>query len=66
MSSSKVVLVLLAGFAAGALLGVALAPQKIKIVECTGTAEKEFEDFIDESNEKFDKLMNEIGDRKTD
>lgn len=66
MSAAKVVLVLLAGFAAGAMLGVALAPHKVKRVECTGTAEKEFEDFIDESNEKFDKLMNEIGDRKTE
>ncbi|NCA87200.1 MAG: hypothetical protein EOM83_16835 [Clostridia bacterium] len=66
MSSAKVVMVLLAGFAAGALLGVALAPQKVKRVECTGTAEKEFVDFIDETTEKFEKLMDEVGKRKTE
>ena len=45
MSAAKVVLVLLAGFAAGAMLGVALAPHKVKRVECTGIAEKDLKVF---------------------
>jgi gas vesicle protein len=66
MNSAKVVLGLLAGFAAGALLGMAFAPKKVKRHEYSGTAEQEFDDFIDESTEKFDKLMDDIGHRKTE
>jgi gas vesicle protein len=69
MSTGKVLLGLLAGVAAGALLGVLFAPDKgsvtrKKIIKksedyAEGLTEK-FNEFIDTVNEKFDGVKEEV------
>jgi gas vesicle protein len=61
MSSGKVLLGLLAGVAAGALLGVLFAPDK-------GTATrkkitKKSEDYVDSLKEKFNEFLDTIGEK---
>jgi gas vesicle protein len=61
MSSGKVLLGLLAGVAAGALLGVLFAPDK-------GTTtrkkiSKKSEDYVDSLKEKFNEFLDTIGEK---
>jgi len=74
MSSGKVLLGLLAGVAAGALLGVLFAPDKgsrtrKKIINksedyADGLTEK-FNEFLDTLNEKFDDVKEGVENLKT-
>ncbi len=61
MSNGKVVLGLLAGVAAGAILGILFAPDK-----GTGTRKKiiaKRDDTIDEMKERFDDFLESISDK---
>lgn len=58
MSSGKVFLGVLAGLAAGALLGVLFAPDKGTVTR--KKIMKKGEDYVDELKEKFDDLIDDI------
>jgi gas vesicle protein len=58
MSSGKVLLGLLAGVAAGALLGILFAPEKGS--DTRKKLSKKGEDFADELKEKFNKFLDNI------
>ena len=69
MKSGKVVLGLMAGFAAGTLLGLLFAPDKgtntrkkisKKKHAYSDAAEEKFDTFIDEVSEKFEALKDEV------
>ncbi|NTW44526.1 MAG: YtxH domain-containing protein [Anaerolineaceae bacterium] len=71
MSSGKVILSLLAGVAAGALLGILFAPEKgsvtrkkmSKKAEEFGDGLKEkFNEFVDDISEKFGEVREDISD----
>jgi len=71
MSSGKVLLSLLAGVAAGALLGILFAPEKgsvtrkkmSKKAEEFGDGLKEkFNEFVDDISEKFGEVREDISD----
>jgi gas vesicle protein len=74
MSTGKVLLGLLAGVAAGALLGVLFAPDKGTVTRkkiakksdeyADGLTEK-FNEFLDTLGEKFDDVKEEVGKVKT-
>jgi gas vesicle protein len=74
MSTGKVLLGLLAGVAAGALLGVLFAPDKGTVTRkkiakksdeyADGLTEK-FNEFLDTLSEKFDDVKEEVGKVKT-
>jgi gas vesicle protein len=74
MSSGKVLLGLLAGVAAGALLGVLFAPDKGSVTRkkitkkgedfAEGLTEK-FNEFADSVSEKFDDVKEKVGNMKS-
>jgi gas vesicle protein len=74
MSSGKVLLGLLAGVAAGALLGVLFAPDKGSVTRkkitrkgedfADGLTEK-FNEFVDTVSEKFDDVKEKVGKMKS-
>ena len=74
MSSGKVLLGLLAGVAAGALLGVLFAPDKGSVTRkkitkkgedfADGLSEK-FNEFVDTVSEKFDDVKEKVGNMKS-
>lgn len=71
MSTSKIVLGVLAGVAVGGALGVLLAPQKgwrtRKIIadksdEYADSLKEKFDDFIDSISRKSDQVQDEVSD----
>jgi len=70
MKSGNVVLGLLAGLAAGSLLGVLLAPDSGKVTckkiskkghDYADAAENKFNEFVDDITQKFNEVKDEIG-----
>jgi gas vesicle protein len=71
MSSGKVLLGLLAGIAAGALLGVLFAPDKGSVTrgkisrkgeDYAETLKEKFNEFLDNISEKFEEVKEEVSD----
>jgi gas vesicle protein len=71
MSSGKVLLSLIAGVAAGALLGILFAPEKGSVTrkKISKKAEKygdelkeKFNEFVDDISEKFEEVKEEVSD----
>lgn len=61
MSSGKIFLGLLAGVAAGALLGVLFAPHKGTVTR--KRIIKKGDDYVDELKDKFDEFIESISDK---
>jgi len=61
MSSGKVLLGVLAGVAAGALLGILFAPDKGSVTR--KKIAKQGEDFADELKAKFDELVDSMSEK---
>ena len=73
MSSKKVLLGVLGGIAAGALLGILFAPKKgsdtrkkisRKSEDITDNIKEHFNNVIDSVSEKFDKIKSEVSEFK--
>ena len=72
MSTGKVLLGVLAGVAAGALLGILFAPEKgsstrkkilDKVDAYADDLEKKFNDFIESINRKYESVMEDASDK---
>jgi len=64
MSSGKVLLGVLAGLAAGALLGILIAPEKGSVTR--KKMSKKAEDYADGLKEKFDEFLDNISEKFED
>jgi gas vesicle protein len=71
MSSGKVLLGVLAGLAAGALLGVLFAPEKGSVTrkkiskkgeDYADSLKEKFNEFLDDMSEKFEKVKEDVSD----
>ena len=71
MSSGKILLGLLAGVAAGALLGILFAPEKGSVTrkkmskkaeEYGNDLKEKFNEFVDDISEKFGEVKDDISD----
>jgi gas vesicle protein len=71
MSSGKILLGVLAGMAAGALLGILFAPDKGSVTrekisrksdEYAESLKEKFNEFLDTVSEKFDEVKEEVSD----
>jgi gas vesicle protein len=69
MNKEKVLLGALAGLAAGALLGILLAPKKGRVMRqnllrkgeyLTGTTKDKFDEFLKNVSEKFEEVKKEV------
>ena len=61
MSSGKVLLGVLAGLAAGALVGILFAPEKGSVTR--KKMSKKTEDFVDGLKEKFNEFLDDISEK---
>ena len=61
MSTGKVLLGVLAGVAAGALLGILFAPEKGTVTR--GKILKKGEDYVDELKEKFSEFVDTVAEK---
>ena len=64
MSSKKVFLGVLAGLAAGALLGILFAPDKGSVTR--EKISKKSEDAMNKVKDKFDELLDEVSEKMDD
>ena len=71
MSSGKVLLGVLAGLAAGALVGILFAPEKGSVTrkkmskkteDFTEGLKEKFNEFLDDISEKFEEVKEEVSD----
>jgi gas vesicle protein len=71
MSSGKVLLGVMAGLAAGALIGILFAPEKGSVTrkkiskkteDLAGEVKEKFNEFLDDISEKFEEVKEQVSD----